>query len=278
MKSLSLEECQKSLSVRKKTAHKGDFGRVLIVGGDYGMGGACRLAGETALRSGAGLVYIATRAENAFAILSGCPELMSHGIKEARDLDPLLSKATVVAIGPGLGQTPWAKNLLGQVLETDLPLVVDADGLNLLALNPIKRDNWILTPHVGEAARLLNTTIADIAVDRVRAIHLLQERYHGVIVLKGSGTLILGASNSSPDSTFICEAGNPGMATGGMGDVLTGIIASLIGQNLSLMQAATLGVMAHATAGDMAVRLGERGLIARDLLPGIRECLNPKSH
>jgi NAD(P)H-hydrate epimerase len=277
MKSLSLEECQKSLTVRKKNAHKGDFGRVLIVGGDYGMGGACRLAGETALRSGAGLVYIATRAENAFAILSGCPELMSHGIKEARDLDPLLSKATMVAIGPGLGQTPWAKNLLGQVLETDLPLVVDADGLNLLALNPIKRDNWILTPHVGEAARLLNTTIADIAVDRERAIHLLQEKYHGVIVLKGAGTLVLGASNGST-TPEICEAGNPGMATGGMGDVLTGLIAALVGQNLSPMQAATLGVIAHATAGDMAAELGERGLMARDLLPGIRECLNPKSH
>lgn len=277
MKPLNLSECLSSLPPRKRAANKGDFGHVLIVGGDYGMGGACRMAGEAALRAGAGLVSIATRPENAFAITAGRPELMCHGITEATDLTSLLARATVVAIGPGLGRTIFAQNLLDKVLETSLPLVVDADALNLLSMNPKSRDNWILTPHVGEAARLLKTTIADIAVDRVRAIGLLQKQYHGVMVLKGAGSLVLGpasglGSSITPD---ISEAGNPGMATAGMGDVLTGLIAALVAQHLTLLQAARLGVIVHATAGDKAAKNGERGLVASDLFQCIRECLNP---
>src|SRR5579872_3524751 len=185
IRALSLQEFQPYLSARARNAHKGDFGHVLIVGGDYGMGGACRLAGEAALRAGAGLVSVATRPENAFAITAGCPELMCYGITEAIELTSLLARATVVAIGPGLGRTSFAQNLLEKVLETSLPIIVDADALNLLAMDPRSRDNWILTPHMGEAARLLKTTVADIAIDRIRAIDLLQQQYQGVIVLKG---------------------------------------------------------------------------------------------
>lgn len=271
-RTLSLETCLQSLPPRVRDAHKGDFGHVLIVGGDYGMGGACRLAGEAALRSGAGLVSIATRPEHAFMITGGCSELMCHGVQKPSDLEPLLARASVVAVGSGLGQHPWGAALWAHILASDLPLVVDADALNLLAKNPTTRENWILTPHPGEAARLLQTKPADIAIDRMNAIEALQKRFGGIIVLKGAGTLVMSAMNT-PD---LCEQGNPGMATAGMGDVLTGVIVALVAQGMSLLDAARLGVVAHATAGDEAVEWGggERGIIASDLFEGIRTCLN----
>jgi len=269
MKKLSLTECQAYLSSRPRAAHKGEFGHVLVVGGDYGMGGACRLAGEAALRAGAGLVTLATRPEYAFAITGNCPELMCHGIETAEDLDPLLARATVVAVGSGLGQKTWGASLFARVLESALPLVVDADALNQLALNPQTRANWILTPHPGEAARLLEKTIDEIQTNRIKAVQLLQAQYHGIIVLKGAGTLV-----TNSEGVSVCTAGNPGMATAGMGDVLAGVIAALVAQGLSLQEAASLGVVVHATAGDIAAKLGERGMMARDLLAGIRTCLN----
>lgn len=271
-RTLSLETCLQSLQPRERDAHKGDFGHVLIVGGDYGMGGACRLAGEAALRSGAGLVSIATRPEHAFAIMGNCPELMCHGVQKPADLDPLLARATVVAVGSGLGQHAWGAALWEHVLASDLPLVVDADALNLLAKKPITRENWILTPHPGEAARLLQTKSADIEIDRLQAVQALQKKYDGIMVLKGADTLVMSAMNI-PD---LCTAGNPGMATAGTGDVLTGVIAALVAQGLSLLDAARLGVVAHATAGDEAVEWGggERGILASDLFEGIRVCLN----
>ncbi len=252
-------DARKYLPSRSKDSHKGNFGHVLIVGGDYGMAGACRLAGEAALRSGAGLVSVATRSEHAYAMAGACPELMCHGIVKAMDLDNLLTRATVVAIGSGLGQGVWGRTLFNHVLKTDLPLVVDADALNLLALKHHRRSNWILTPHPGEAGRLLDCSAQEIQQDRPAAIQKLQAQYHGVIVLKGAG-------------------GNPAMATAGMGDVLTGVIAALVAQKLSLEDAATLGVWVHTTAGEKAAQGFERGLIARDLMLGIRELLNPKPH
>jgi NAD(P)H-hydrate epimerase len=273
LRNLSLRKCQSYLLPRAKSAHKGNFGHVLVVGGDYGTGGACRLAGEAALRSGAGLVSIATRLEHAFAIMSACPELMCWGITKAADLDPLLKRATVVAIGPGLGQKTWGKQLLNHVLRTALPLVVDADGLNQLALKPKARKNWVLTPHVAEAARLLQCAVAEIQNNRINAIQQLQARYQGVAILKGTGTLVVNEFGQVQR----CTAGNPAMATAGMGDLLTGIIAALVAQGLSLQEAAKLGVCAHATAADKLVEATHisRGLVARDLLNGIQECLNP---
>ncbi len=271
-RTLSLESCCQALHPRERDAHKGHFGHVLIVGGDYGMGGACRLAGEAALRSGAGLVSVATRPEHAFAITGVCPELMCHGVQKPSDLDPLLARATVVAIGSGLGQHPWGTTLWEHVLASDLPLVVDADALNVLAKKPITRENWILTPHPGEAARLLQSKPADVEIDRLKAVTALQKKFDGVIVLKGAGTLVMSKMNQ-PD---LCIAGNPGMATAGMGDVLMGVIAALVAQGLSLLDAARLGVVAHATAADEAVEWGggERGMLASDLFEGIRACLN----
>lgn len=259
------------LPLRARDANKGRFGHVLVVGGEQGMSGAVRLAAEAAARVGAGLVSIATRAAHAAVLSAARPELMCHGVERATQLTPLLGRANVIAIGPGLGQGEWARELLGRALDTQLPLVVDADALNLLALEPLQRDNWILTPHPGEAARLLQCGTADIAADRYHAVRELAARYGGVAVLKGAGTLI--AHQGMP--VMVCDAGNPGMASGGMGDVLTGVIAALLAQGLPLFEAAQAGVLAHALAGDAAARDGERGLLAADLLPCLRRIVNP---
>ena len=259
------------LQPRSRVAHKGFFGHVLLVGGDSGMSGATRLAGEAAARVGAGLVSIATRTTHAEMLNNTRPELMCHGVEGGSDLGPLLKRATVVGIGPGLGQRPWARSLLSRVIDSQLPLVVDADGLNLLSQNPVNRGNWILTPHPGEAARLLNCSTKEIQQDRFAAIRELQEQYGGVIVLKGSGTLV-----SSEDlSVGLCSAGNPGMASGGMGDVLSGVIAGLLAQKFSLKQAACIGVTLHAVAADMAARSGERGILAGDLMEPLHYLVNP---
>ena len=151
---------------RSRDSHKGDFGHVLVVGGDHGMGGAARLAAEAALRCGAGLVSVATRAAHVDALLAGLPEAMALSVETPADLAPLLARASVVAIGPGLGQDAWGQSLLKQVLASALPLVVDADALNLLAKAPQKRGNWILTPHPGEAGRLWGTDTAAVQHDR----------------------------------------------------------------------------------------------------------------
>jgi hydroxyethylthiazole kinase-like uncharacterized protein yjeF len=195
---------------------------------------------------------------------------MSHGVASARDLPPLLARATVVAIGPGLGRSPWARELLAAVLEGALPLVVDADALNLLSREPLRRGNWVLTPHPGEAGRLLNQATEAVQGDRYAAVRALAESYGGVAVLKGAGTLVCHAG--AP--VAVCAAGNPGMATGGMGDVLTGVIAGLIAQRLGPPQAAVAGVCVHAHAGDRAAAGGERGLTARDVIAELRAVMN----
>ncbi|MEX0951650.1 MAG: NAD(P)H-hydrate dehydratase, partial [Gammaproteobacteria bacterium] len=215
---IDYNQYRQGLGSRQRSAHKGRFGHVLVVGGDFGYNGAVRLAAEAAGRCGAGLVSIATRSSYAHTIAAVRPELMGHAVETPSALEPLLEQASVVAVGPGLGQTAWGESLWQAVMDTTLPLVVDADGLNWLAQNPCRRDNWILTPHPGEAARLLGQDTASIQADRFAAVQALQQRYGGSIVLKGSGTLIASAAGS----IALCSDGNPGMATGGMGDVLSG--------------------------------------------------------
>lgn len=259
---------------RLRCTHKGNYGHVLIIGGEQGYSGAARLAGVAALRIGAGLVSIATRNIHANLININCPELMCHGVETAEQLIPLLAKASVIAIGTGLGQSDWAVELLTTVLATQKPLIIDADGLNLLGkivnktTSPALPD-WILTPHPAEAARLLNCTTADIQQDRFAAVSALQAKYHGVVILKGAGTLI--ASN---EEIAVSNTGNAGMASGGMGDVLTGVLAGLVAQGLSLKQAAQQGVYLHGQAADFAAKDGERGLLASDLMPYLRQGIN----
>jgi len=262
---------RKVLPPRQRNAHKGDFGHVLVVGGGPGMPGAARICAESALRSGAGLVSVATHASHTASISAGRPELMCHAVESANDLVELLAQADVVAIGPGLGTDSWAKTLFTAVLERDLPMVVDADALNLLAGAVQQRDNWILTPHPGEAGRMLGTTTQKVQADRCAALASIEDRYGGTVVLKGSGTLV----SSQDGSPWLCCAGNPGMASPGMGDALTGIVAALLGQGLSQEQAAVVGTQIHAAAGDAAGEAGERGMIVSDLMAQIRRQVNP---
>jgi NAD(P)H-hydrate epimerase len=256
---------------RARSAHKGAYGHVLVIGGERGYTGAARMAGEAAARVGAGLISLATRPENAATIGLGRPELMCHGVATATELEEQLRRATVVAVGPGLGQSDWAQAMLGAALDSKRPLVLDADALNLLARNDYRSDDWVLTPHPGEAARLLNSSTAEIQADRFAAVERLAKKFGGVSVLKGSGTLIRGPSGR----LGLCSDGNPGMATGGMGDVLTGIIAGLAAQGMLLETAARLGVCLHARAADLAAEDGERGLLATDLMAPLRRLANP---
>ena len=260
------------LQPRVATAHKGHFGHVLVIGGDRGMGGAARLAAEAALRTGAGLVSLATRPEHVAPVLASRPEIMAHGIEEPLQLDPLLRNCTHIAIGPGLGRDDWGRMLLEMALAAGRPLVVDADGLNLLAEAPVFRDDWVLTPHPGEAARLLDSCVAEIQADRFAAVEQLQHRYGGVAVLKGAGTLVASGGDRRP---AVCSDGNPGMASGGMGDVLTGVVAGWLAQGQPLAAAAELAVTLHGAAADKAARAGRRGLLAMDLMSHVRRLANP---
>ena len=261
-----------NLGKRPRNAHKGHFGHVLVVGGTQGMGGAVRMAGEAALRSGAGLVSVATHPVHAAALNLARPELMVHSVAEPADLGPGLERATVLAAGPGMGQGQWAGRLLQCCLDTELPLVVDADGLNLLAGQAPQRDHWVLTPHPAEAARLLGCRTAEVQDDRVGAAIELAGKFNAVVVLKGCGSVVA----NSQGRYAICALGNPGMATGGSGDVLTGVVAGMLAQGLDTWSAALVGTTAHAAAGDRAARAGgERGMLATDLCTHLPLVLNP---
>jgi NAD(P)H-hydrate epimerase len=244
---------------------------VLAIGGDAGMGGAIRLAGEAALRVGAGLVSVATRAEHIAAINAARPELMAHRVDGPQELEVLLERATVIALGPGLGQRAWGHALWHTAIAAGKAMVLDADALNLLAAQAIALpDRVVLTPHPGEAARLLGCDTAAIARDRFGSARELAQRYRAVVVLKGAGSLI---ASPEGDAT-VCPWGNPGMASGGIGDVLTGVVAGLLAQGLDAWKAACCGVALHALAGDAAARGGEAGLVACDLFAPLRALRN----
>lgn len=263
------------LPPRVRTAHKGHFGHVLVLGGGAGMPGAVRLAAEAALRSGAGRVSAAVAAGNAAAIVSGRPEIMCHAVETGEQFGQLIEKADILVMGPGLGEDVWAHEMwqtLQRLNERRVPCVLDADGLNWLAREPaaLNADD-IMTPHPGEAARLLGCSVADVEADRFAAVRELARKYRCVAVLKGAGTLIADTNGR----IAVCDRGNAGMASAGMGDVLTGVIAALRGQKLSAFDAACAGVFAHATAADRAARTGERGMIAGDLIRELRAVMNP---
>ncbi|MBK4770734.1 MAG: bifunctional ADP-dependent NAD(P)H-hydrate dehydratase/NAD(P)H-hydrate epimerase [Pantoea sp. Morm] len=260
------------LKPRKATSHKGDHGRLLVVGGDSGTAGAIRMTGEAALRSGAGLVRVLTHEDNIGPILSARPELMVDALSDAR-LDDALAWADVIAIGPGLGQREWAQKALKKVALSEKPMLWDADALNLLAINADNRQNRIITPHPGEAARLLGVKTAEIESDRLHAAQTLANRYGGVVVLKGAGTVIASATGDMA----IADVGNAGMASGGMGDVLSGIIAALLGQQATLFDAACAGCVAHGAAADAVARQrGTRGMLATDLFALLWQFVNPE--
>lgn len=260
------------LSPRHANAHKGEHGHVLCIGGELGMGGAVRLCAEAALRTGVGLASVATRSAGVAALVAARPEAMTHAVEDVPSLAPLLERATVLAVGPGLGQGDWGRGLLSAALASGKPAVLDADALNLLAREPRPVPQAILTPHPGEAARLLGIDTSQVQSDRYVAAEAIARRYQCVVVLKGAGTVV-----AAPGETpAVIGAGNPGMATGGMGDVLSGVIAALQAQHLPPYRAAVAGALLHAAAGDAAARVGgERGLLPSDLFPHLRRMANP---
>lgn len=266
---LVYERAKQSLGARARSSHKGTNGHALVVGGAPGFRGALMLAGEAAARAGAGLVTLIGYANGPELFNAERPELMFRAIERPQEMAPILSRADVVAVGPGLGLDSAAMNRFACVLESSLPLVVDADALRLLGDEPLTRDNWVLTPHPGEAAHLLKCSVADVQADRIAAAKEIQYVYGGMVILKGAGSVIIGG-----DIPEVLAHGNPGMGSGGMGDVLTGIIAALIAQGIDCQNAARLSACIHAKAGDRAALDGERGLLARDLMPHIRRLVN----
>jgi len=253
---------------RTRSAHKGSYGHVLVVGGCPGMGGAAIIAAEAAMRAGAGLVSLATDPMHLTAALSRNPALMVSGVRNGAELQSLIERADVIVAGPGLGRGAWGEALLAAVLAADKPLVLDADAINLM----VSKDwlakhldrNWVLTPHPGEAARIDGGCIASIENDRFASVNRLQRKCSGTVLLKGAGTLVAGRN------CWLSASGNPGMATAGMGDLLSGIIGALIAQGLDPENAAICGAWLHGRAGDLAAKqVGEYSLQPTDLLQQI---------
>ena len=262
------------LPPRDKTAHKGHCGHVLVIGGDTGMGGAAIMAAQAAGRCGAGLVTVATRTEHLSAVLSRYPEAMAVGVRSGTELEPFIERADVLVVGPGLGQNAWGEQLLMKAIGCNKPLVLDADALNLLTLRRefgrLNGERWVITPHPGEAARLLGCSVAELQADRFAAVVELQTAFGGVALLKGAGSL-----SFDGDALHLNPTGNPGMASGGMGDVLSGVIGALIAQGLSAADATRLGAWLHGTAADRSATLyGARGMQATDLLAQLRLLVN----
>ena len=271
MQRLDARRLRQWLKPRRATSNKGDHGKLVVIGGDRGTAGAIRMTGEAALRAGAGLVRVLTREENIAPLITARPELMVQALT-GDTLDEALNWADTVVIGPGLGQQSWGKAALRKVEQFRKPMLWDADALNLLAADPHRLSNRIITPHPGEAARLLGCSVAEIEADRLQAARRLVKRYGGVAVLKGAGTVIA----SEEGQLAIADVGNAGMASGGMGDVLSGIIGALPGQHLNPYDAACAGCVAHGAAADvLAARSGTRGMLATDLFSTLQRVVNP---
>ncbi|MFB2686567.1 NAD(P)H-hydrate dehydratase [Shewanella mangrovisoli] len=264
------EMLKSHFAARARDSHKGQSGKVTLIGGDFGMAGAIRLASEACLRAGAGLVTVISRPEHQLTVNVSRPELMFWGC-ELVDMEVYLRLgwAQVVVLGPGLGKHDWGYNLFKAAGLSDKPCVLDADALNLLSQEPRRQTNWVLTPHPGEAARLLGCSVADIEQDRFAAVRALQQKYGGVVLLKGAGTVIFDGKQM-----VVAPVGNPGLASGGCGDVLSGIIGALMAQGMDNMQATVVGVVVHGCAADLAAVQGERGMLASDLMPFIRQLVN----
>ncbi len=274
LRRLAYDVLAESMPPRPRRSHKSQFGRVLVVGGGKGMPGAVRMAGEAALRVGAGLVTVASLPAHLAAVTAPRPELMFCAVHDACDVSAAMANADVVAVGPGLGRDAWAASVLEAVLAARVPgqrLVLDADALNMIAAmaEPPRRDDWVLTPHPGEAARMLGVPVTAVEEDRLGALDALCRRYGGIVVLKGAGTL-LGAEGQVPR---LCGHGNPGMSVPGMGDVLTGAVAGFLVQSERPFEATAGAVYAHAVAGDHCARSGLRGMLALEVVQELRVVL-----
>lgn len=266
---------KKSFPKRLRDTHKGQLGHILIIGSDKGYLGASRLAGMAALRAGAGRVSIATHPAHAAFLQGDCAELMVHGVRDEKDLLPFMQQADFIILGVGLGRGKWSQHLFHAAMQSSLPMLIDADGLYFLSLekNFQAKNNLILTPHPLEAARLLKCTTEDIQANRLHAIKSLAKQYQATIVLKGARTQVL----TDKELPAICLQGHPGMASAGMGDVLSGIIASYAAQGMNAFEAAKQGVFYHASAADdIAQSQGEIGLLASDVIQVLPKVMNER--
>tara|TARA_B110000014_G_scaffold260455_1_gene250214 strand:+ start:6017 stop:7528 length:1512 start_codon:yes stop_codon:yes gene_type:complete len=273
---LDSENSLNKLIDRDLNAHKGHYGHLMIIGGDRGFGGAAILASKCAAMSGCGLVSLATRPEHIGAALTSCPEVMAKGVNSGQDLDDFLGSPDVIVIGPGLGKSAWGEQMMQKAFieckKRNLPLVMDADALNMLTsikLKVMTPKKLVITPHPGEAALLLKKDVLKIEEDRFKSAEELTKKFNSITVLKGSGTIV--CSNFNKLKLGVCESGNPGMASGGMGDILSGLIGSFIAQGLNLSEATETAVEIHSASADIASQdLGELGLLASDVIKTIR--------
>jgi NAD(P)H-hydrate epimerase len=293
-----LQQNDQLLPLRALDSHKGDHGHVQVIGGDHGYAGAALMASQAALVSGAGLVSCATRPEHIGAYVSRCPEIMVSGINSGLELVPFISgehnQSKVLVVGPGLGKQAFGQLLL-QIVFQDFQsskavrgMVLDADGLNLLAAKPMitgsqidfSKHAVIITPHPAEAGRLLNISTAEVQADRRAAVEALVDKFSCTVILKGQYSLIAGKNREGELQIYRCLDGNPGMASGGMGDILSGIAGAVLAQFISLglssLAAAKLACCVHSKAADDASIDGEIGLLATDLLPRIRRAIQPQ--
>ncbi|MXZ81833.1 MAG: NAD(P)H-hydrate dehydratase [Gammaproteobacteria bacterium] len=257
---------------RKRNTHKRDYGDLAILGGSRGMLGAVLLAGRAALRAGCGLVTVASIRTHADILAIHCPELMSADIDKGKRMRLLFERCNALVIGPGFGGGVRALGSFYDMKKFNGPVVVDADALRILSkpLHRDRRDNWVLTPHPGEAAKLLDCTSSDIQRNRIEAAVEIAKTYGGICVLKGSGTVV----TSSAGSVRICDRGNPGMATAGMGDVLSGIIGALLAGGHAPQMAAETGVWLHSASADLAVEtLCSASLVASDVIDTLPEVM-----
>ncbi|HLV78232.1 MAG TPA: NAD(P)H-hydrate dehydratase [Marinobacter sp.] len=261
------QTCSHWFRPRPLNAHKGHFGHVLVVGGDRGFGGAGIMAAEAAARAGAGLVSLATRPEHVTAALARCPHVMTHGLIHGSELPPLIDQADVIVCGPGMGRLAWGQQMLQQVLDSGKPRVLDADALNIMAARAAftARDQ-VLTPHPGEAARLLGCSVAEVEADRLAAASAIRKLWGGTVLLKGAGTVITGDDGE----LRVIAGGNPGLATGGMGDVLSGIIGAFIAQLPDHIGATIAAAAAQLAAADhAAAQTGYQALVPDDLIAAL---------
>lgn len=287
-----LQKKDQLLPLRALDSHKGDHGHVHVIGGDHGYAGAALMASQAALVSGAGLVSCATRPEHIAAYISRCPEVMVSAINSGLELLPLIKGEqrgnNVLVVGPGLGKQAFGQLLLQTVFQQlqsatkPRAVVLDADGLNLLAEKPMitgsvidfAKHAVIITPHPAEAGRLLNISTAQVQADRVGAAEALVNKFSCTVILKGQYSLIAGRNQAGELMIYRCLDGNPGMATGGMGDILSGVTGAVLAQlGLSPLAAAKLACCVHSKAADHASVEGEIGLRATDLLPFIRRII-----
>ncbi len=263
----SYEDIIADLPVRLLSDHKGRAGRLLVIGGSHGYGGSIAICGQGALRAGAGLVKVATAHTNVGSLNAARPELMTVDFEDLDAVAEAIEWTDVIALGPGLGTDEHAIKLLDMVISSEKAMVLDADALNIMSTRELQvLPNSIMTPHPGEAARLLGCSIADINADRYKAVYELQQRCGGTVLLKGAGTLVCDGNK-----IFIIREGSPTMASGGMGDLLTGIIAALRAEGLTASRATICGAAVHGRAGRLSGDYtGEVGCLACDLLPYVR--------